>query len=150
AGEILAVVGESGCGKSTLLRLIAGLDTPDQGEIRIGGRAVAAGRVWVAPERRGVGMVFQDFALFPHMTVLGNIVFGLPSLPRAERRARAEAMLELVDLAGYGERYPHQLSGGQQQRVALARALASEPSLLLLDEPFSNLDTALKRMLREE
>ncbi|MEX2570200.1 MAG: ABC transporter ATP-binding protein [Gemmatimonadota bacterium] len=150
AGEIMAVVGESGCGKSTLLRLIAGLETPDVGGIRIGGRVVAEGRGWVAPERRGVGMVFQDFALFPHMTVLGNIVFGLQALRRSERKGRAEEILDLVALSGYGDRYPHQLSGGQQQRVALARALASEPKLLLLDEPFSNLDTALKTSLREE
>ncbi|MBR9989454.1 MAG: ABC transporter ATP-binding protein [Gemmatimonadetes bacterium] len=149
-GEIVAIVGESGCGKSTLLRLIAGLENPDAGEIRIGGRVVSDERTWAAPEHRGVGMVFQDFALFPHMTVVGNITFGLASLPRAQRRARAEAMLEMVDLAGYGDRYPHQLSGDQQQRVALARALGSEPALLLLDEPFSNLDTTLKRTLREE
>jgi len=149
-GDLVAVVGESGCGKSTLLRLVAGLEVPDAGEIRIEGRVVAGGRAWVPPERRGVGMVFQDFALFPHMTAVENIVFGLGRLPRAERRARAESMLELVGLAGFGARYPHQLSGGQQQRIALARALAPEPSLLLLDEPFSNLDTTLKRTLREE
>jgi iron(III) transport system ATP-binding protein len=149
-GELVAVVGESGCGKSTLLRLIAGLEMPDGGEIQLAGVTVSGHRAWVSPERRGVGMVFQDFALFPHMTVLDNIVYGLGSRPRRERGARAEAMLELVGLAGYGGRYPHQLSGGQQQRVALARALAPEPSLLLLDEPFSNLDTALKRTLREE
>jgi iron(III) transport system ATP-binding protein len=150
AGELVAVVGESGCGKSTLLRLVAGLEVPDGGEIRIGGRPVAAARTWVSPEHRGVGMVFQDFALFPHMTAVDNIVYGLARVPRAERRPRAEAMLELVGLAGFGKRFPHQLSGGQQQRIALARALAPEPSLLLLDEPFSNLDTTLKRTLREE
>jgi iron(III) transport system ATP-binding protein len=150
AGDLVAVVGESGCGKSTLLRLVAGLEVPDRGEIRIDGRAAAGPRAWVAPERRGVGMVFQDFALFPHMTALDNIVYGLGGLPRRERRPRAEAMLELVGLAGYGGRYPHQLSGGQQQRIALARALAPAPRLLLLDEPFSNLDTTLKRTLREE
>jgi iron(III) transport system ATP-binding protein len=150
AGEVMAVVGESGCGKTTLLRLVAGLEVPDGGEIRIRGQAVASAGSWVPPERRGVGMVFQDFALFPHMTALGNIVYGLTRVPRSERRRRAESMLELVGLSGYGERYPHQLSGGQQQRVAMARALAPEPALLLLDEPFSNLDTALKRTLREE
>jgi len=149
-GEVVAVVGESGCGKTTLLRLVAGLEVPDGGEIRIRGRDVAGGRAWVPPERRGVGMVFQDFALFPHMTALQNVVYGLASLPRRERRSRADAMLDLVGLAGHGDRYPHQLSGGQQQRVSLARALAPVPSLLLLDEPFSNLDTALKRTLREE
>ncbi len=150
AGELVAVVGESGCGKSTLLRLIAGLEVPEGGEIHLGGVTVSGHRTWVSPERRGVGMVFQDFALFPHMTVLDNVVYGLASRSRRERGSRAEAMLELVGLAGYGGRYPHQLSGGQQQRVALARALAPEPKLLLLDEPFSNLDTALKRTLREE
>jgi iron(III) transport system ATP-binding protein len=150
AGDIMAVVGESGCGKTTLLRLVAGLEEPDAGEITIGGVTVAGPRAWVEPERRGIGMVFQDFALFPHMTAFGNIVYGLGGLPRRERRRRAEEMLELVGLTGLGERYPHQLSGGQQQRVSLARALAPQPSLLLLDEPFSNLDTALKRLLREE
>jgi iron(III) transport system ATP-binding protein len=148
--EVMAVVGESGCGKSTLLRLIAGLEVPDAGTISIHGKAVAGGRAWVPPEKRGLGMVFQDFALFPHMTAEANVVYGLTSLPRAERRARAEKMMELVGLAGYGARYPHQLSGGQQQRVALARALAPQPKILLLDEPFSNLDTSLKRALREE
>jgi iron(III) transport system ATP-binding protein len=150
AGELVAVVGESGCGKSTLLRLIAGLEVPDTGEITLGGTTVTGNGSWVAPERRGVGMVFQDFALFPHMTVVENIVYGLGSRPRRERRPRADEMLEMVGLAGFGDRYPHQLSGGQQQRVALARALAPEPKLLLLDEPFSNLDTTLKRSLREE
>lgn len=150
AGEIVAVVGESGCGKSTLLRLVAGLEWPDSGDVQIGGRTVSGKGAWVAPERRGVGMVFQDFALFPHMTVEENIAFGLPALSRGDRGSRVQEMLDLVDLTAYGKRYPHQLSGGQQQRVALARALASEPEILLLDEPFSNLDTALKRTLRDE
>ncbi|MEX2584561.1 MAG: ABC transporter ATP-binding protein [Gemmatimonadota bacterium] len=149
-GEVMAVVGESGCGKTTLLRLVAGLEIPDAGEIAVAGRTVSGAGSWVPPERRGVGMVFQDFALFPHMTTLENVVYGLGSIPRAERRGRAEEMLELVALTDYAGRYPHQLSGGQQQRVALARALAPQPKLLLLDEPFSNLDTALKRNLREE
>ena len=149
-GEIMAVVGESGCGKSTLLRLVAGLEVPDAGTIEIGGRTVAGDGRWVAPEGRGVGMVFQDFALFPHMTVEGNVRYGLRGIARAERAARVAEMLDLVGLAGLGQRYPHQLSGGQQQRVALARALAGAPDVLLLDEPFSNLDTALKRTLREE
>ena len=150
SGEIMAVVGESGCGKTTFLRMVAGLEMPDAGEIEIAGLPVAAGRSWVPPEKRGVGMVFQDFALFPHMTALQNIIYGLGAVPRGERRARADEVLELVGLSGYGERYPHQLSGGQQQRIALARALAPQPRLLLLDEPFSNLDTSLKRSLREE
>ena len=149
-GEIMAVVGESGCGKSTLLRMVAGLEVPTSGVIAIGGRTVSGGGAWVAPERREVGMVFQDFALFPHMTTEKNVMYGLRSLRRGERRARAAAMLELVGLSTLSHRFPHELSGGQQQRVALARALASQPRLLLLDEPFSNLDTALKRTLREE
>ena len=149
-GEIMAVVGESGCGKSTLLRMVAGLEVPDAGSIHINGRAVVADRTWVSPERRGVGMVFQDFALFPHMTAEQNIRYGLGAVARRARRERAEEMLALVGLAGLGGRYPHQLSGGQQQRVALARALAPSPSLLLLDEPFSSIDTALKRTLRAE
>jgi iron(III) transport system ATP-binding protein len=149
-GEVLGLVGESGCGKSTLLRLIAGLEVPDSGSIRIAGRTVSGGGSWVPPERRGVGMVFQDFALFPHLRAVDNVAYGLTALPRRQRRARSEELLELVGLDGYGARFPHQLSGGQQQRVALARALAPEPRLLLLDEPFSNLDSALKRGLREE
>jgi len=149
AGEILALVGESGCGKTTLLRVIAGLEVPDSGTVRLGHRPVT-GPDWVAPERRGVGMVFQDFALFPHLTVIDNVAFGLGSLPRRERRERGARMLERVGLSGYEDRYPHQLSGGQKQRVALARALAPGPGLLLLDEPFSNLDVPLKATLREE
>jgi iron(III) transport system ATP-binding protein len=149
-GEVLGLVGESGCGKSTLLRLVAGLEQPDAGTVRISGRTVAGESSWVPPERRGVGMVFQDFALFPHLRAVDNVAYGLTSAPRRERRTRAEELLDLVGLDGYGARYPHQLSGGQQQRVALARALAPEPALLLLDEPFSNLDSALKRVLREE
>jgi iron(III) transport system ATP-binding protein len=149
-GEVVGLVGESGCGKSTLLRLVAGLEVPDAGTVRIGDVEVAGPGAWVAPERRGVGMVFQDFALFPHLRSVDNVAYGLTSLPRRQRRARAEEVLELVGLAGYGARYPHQLSGGQQQRVALARALAPQPRLLLLDEPFSNLDSALKRSLRAE
>jgi iron(III) transport system ATP-binding protein len=149
-GEVLGLVGESGCGKSTLLRLVAGLEVPDQGTIRVAGRPVAGPGAWVPPERRGVGMVFQDFALFPHLRAADNVAYGLTALPRRDRRGRANEVLELVGLSGLGDRYPHQLSGGQQQRVALARALAPEPRLLLLDEPFSNLDSALKRVLRQE
>jgi len=147
--ELLAVVGQSGCGKTTLLRIVAGLEVPDAGSVRIGGRVVAGDEGWTPPERRGVGMVFQDFGLFPHLRVEQNVAYGLGRLPRAQRRPRVEELLELVDLAGLGRRYPHQLSGGQQQRVALARALAPEPRLLLLDEPFSNLDRPLKAALRE-
>ncbi|MFW6088416.1 MAG: ABC transporter ATP-binding protein [Gemmatimonadota bacterium] len=149
-GELVAVVGASGCGKTTLLRLIAGLEFPDEGVIRLGGQVVAGEAAWVPPERRGVGLVFQDFALFPHLCVSDNVAYGLRHLPRAERRARTGQMLELVGLNELRERYPHQLSGGQQQRVALARALAPAPRLLLLDEPFSNLDTPLKIVLQKE
>jgi iron(III) transport system ATP-binding protein len=150
AGEVLGLVGESGCGKSTLLRLVAGLEVPDAGAVQVAGRMVAGAAAWVPPERRGIGMVFQDFALFPHLRAVDNVAYGLTAVPRRERRDRAAAVLERVGLAGLGERYPHELSGGQQQRVALARALAPEPRLLLLDEPFSNLDSALKRALRDE
>jgi iron(III) transport system ATP-binding protein len=150
SGEILCLLGPSGCGKTTLLRLIAGFEAPDQGRVEVGGRVVAGDGVWVQPERRRIGFVFQDFALFPHMSVLDNVAFGLPGRSRAERRARAAKVLALVGLTVFQQRYPHQLSGGQQQRVALARALATEPHLLLLDEPFSNLDAALRGATRDE
>jgi iron(III) transport system ATP-binding protein len=150
AGEVLAVVGESGCGKTTLLRLIAGLEVPTEGEILLNGHVASNVRGSVPPERRGVGIVFQDYALFPHLNVQDNIEFGLQSLRRAQRRERAGAALELVGLQDYARRFPHELSGGQQQRVALARALAPQPALLLLDEPFSNLDVVLKEQVREE
>jgi iron(III) transport system ATP-binding protein len=149
-GEVVAVLGESGCGKTTLLRLIAGLETPTAGTIEIGGRVVVDRRRIVPPERRGVGMVFQDGALFPHLRVEDNVAFGLHGRRPADRRERARAMLELVGLGGLERRYPHELSGGQQQRVALARALAPEPTLLLLDEPFSSLDVVLKAQVRDE
>ncbi|WP_018086088.1 ABC transporter ATP-binding protein [Desulfurispora thermophila] len=149
-GEIVALVGPSGCGKSTVLRLLAGLERPRRGRISIGGRLMADGRTFVPPERRGVGMVFQDFALFPHLTVEKNIAYGINRLPRAERRERLQAMLALTGLAELAHRYPHQLSGGQQQRVALARALAPGPAVLLLDEPFSSLDAHLRDRLRGE
>lgn len=147
-GEILGLLGPSGCGKTTALRLVAGFEVPDAGHIAVGERVVAGSGSWVPPERRHVGMVFQDYALFPHLTVAGNVAFGLRG-GRGTRR-RVEEVLELVGLAGYGERYPHQLSGGQQQRLALARALAPRPAVLLLDEPFSNLDTALRVQMRLE
>jgi iron(III) transport system ATP-binding protein len=151
AGRILALLGPSGCGKTTTLRLIAGFETPDHGQIAIGGRLVArAGHAGVPPEERGVGVVFQDYALFPHLTVEANVAFGVSRLPRAERRARVTRMLEMVGLGEYAARYPHELSGGQQQRVATARALAPGPALLLLDEPFSNLDADLRAQMRDE
>ncbi len=149
SGEILCLLGPSGCGKTTLLRLVAGFEAPDEGSVDVGGRRVAGDGVWVQPERRRIGFVFQDFALFPHMSVLDNVAFGLPG-PRGERRERAARVLSLVGLTVFERRYPHQLSGGQQQRVALARALATEPHLLLLDEPFSNLDAALRGATRDE
>lgn len=149
-GEVLALVGESGSGKTTLLRLIAGLEIATAGEIEIGNRVVSSDRTFVPPEQRGVGLVFQDYALFPHLTVARNVAYGLAKWPRTARRERAREVLALVGLESLGERYPHELSGGQQQRVALARALAPEPTLILLDEPFSNLDAALKARLRDE
>jgi iron(III) transport system ATP-binding protein len=146
-GEIVALVGPSGCGKTTTLRLVAGFERPDAGEIRIAGAVVAlAGRTFVPPERRHVGVVFQDFALFPHLTVGANVGFGLAA--GRERGARVGQMLDLVGLADVADRYPHQLSGGQQQRVAVARALAPAPTLMLFDEPFSNLDADLREQVR--
>ena len=149
AGQLLALLGPSGCGKTTTLRLIAGFERPDSGEIHIEGRAVAGPGGHVPPENRRVGMVFQDYALFPHLDVAGNIAFGLKG-SRDRRRQRTEAMLSLVGLEGFGARSLQGLSGGQQQRVALARALAPAPALVLLDEPFSNLDTHLRLRLRAE
>ena len=146
-GEILCLLGPSGCGKTTTLRLIAGFDTPDAGEIHIAGRPVYGARVNQSPEKRRIGMVFQEGALFPHLTVAGNVAFGVPKNRRRELTAEA---LRMVGLAGYETRYPHQLSGGQQQRVALARALAPEPALILMDEPFSSLDPGLREQLRAE
>ena len=148
--EILCLLGPSGCGKTTLLRLIAGFERPEAGTVTVAGAVVASQRVWVQPERRRIGFVFQDFALFPHLTVLDNVAFGLGRLSREARRRTAAEVLDLVGLTVFRSRFPHQLSGGQQQRVALARALATEPHLLLLDEPFSNLDAALRGATRDE
>jgi iron(III) transport system ATP-binding protein len=146
-GEFVALLGPSGCGKTTLLRLIAGFEHPDVGEVRIEDTRVAGGAAWVPPERRRVGMVFQDYALFPHLTVAENIGFGVN---RGARRGRVLEVLDLVGLAGYEQRYPHELSGGQQQRVALARALAPEPAVVLLDEPWSNIDALLRASMRDD
>ncbi|MDP8959407.1 MAG: ABC transporter ATP-binding protein [Actinomycetota bacterium] len=146
AGSVLALLGPSGCGKTTLLRLIAGLEKPDRGTIAIGSRVVSSTGRFVAPEHRRVGMVFQDWALFPHMTVAGNVAFGVPGDRRNGRQV--EEILSMVELEGVGERFPGTLSGGQQQRVALARALAPRPAVILLDEPFSNLDAGLRAQVR--
>lgn len=147
---IVGILGPSGSGKSTLLRLIAGLETPSEGSIAVSGRTVVDRSTFLQPEKRGVGMVFQDYGLFPHLTVAENVEFGLHRLTREQRRARVKEMFELVQLEGYGSRYPHELSGGQQQRVALARALAPKPAVLLMDEPFSNLDASLRQSIRED
>lgn len=149
-GEVVGLLGQSGSGKSTLLRLVAGLEVPGAGTISINGDTMVSRDRFVQPEKRGVGMVFQDYALFPHMTVGQNIAFGLRGIGRSERNARVADMLELVKLRDYGRRYPHELSGGQQQRIAFARALAPSPKLLLMDEPFSNLDADLKGSIRQE
>lgn len=148
-GQIAALIGPSGCGKTTLLRLIAGFENPDRGSITVNGQQVAGEHVHLPAEARRVGMVFQDYALFPHLNVAQNVAFGLRADAQT-KAARAQEMLALVGLGELGARMPHQLSGGQQQRIALARALAPRPAILLLDEPFSNLDAALRKMMREE
>ena len=150
AGEIGVLIGPSGCGKTSLLRAIAGLEPAAAGQIRLAGELVSDAGLHVAPQDRRIGMVFQDYALFPHLDVAANVAFGLQALPKARRQERVARMLELVGLAQSAAQYPHQLSGGQQQRVALARALAPEPRLLLLDEPFSNLDVELRERLAHE
>ncbi|MEM8706421.1 MAG: ABC transporter ATP-binding protein [Actinomycetota bacterium] len=149
-GELLALVGPSGCGKSTLLRSIAGLVGIDDGTIRLAGDLVDDGSNRLPPERRSAGLVFQEHALFPHLTVADNVAFGLRDHSAGEIRARVIEMLDLVDLGGYGGRYPHELSGGERQRVALARALAPSPSLMLFDEPFASLDHNLRIQLRQD
>lgn len=149
-GEIISIFGESGSGKSTVLRLISGLEVPSSGIIKIDNKLIVDNNNYVLPEKRGIGMVFQDYALFPHMTVEENIKFGLKHMNKKEKNNRLKEVLALVNLENYNNRYPYELSGGQQQRVALSRALAPKPSLLLLDEPFSNLDTDLQYKIREE
>lgn len=160
-GDLLGLLGPSGCGKTTLLRLIAGFERPQVGTVAIAGRTVAGQGCWVPPEQRCLGMVFQDYALFPHLTVAENVAFGLrhslvregtrrPTGDAINRRENAAKMIALVGLEGLENRYPHELSGGQQQRVALARALAPQPALILLDEPLSNLDVQVRLRLREE
>ena len=148
--EVLCLLGPSGCGKSTLLRVAAGVERPSAGRILLDGQEVAGPDRFVPPEQRGIGLMFQDFALFPHLTIRDNVAFGLKSLSRREARAEAHAALERVGLAHYAGEYPHILSGGEQQRVALARAIAPRPSVLLMDEPFSGLDPRLREKMREE
>jgi iron(III) transport system ATP-binding protein len=150
AGEVICLLGHSGCGKTTLLRLIAGLEAPDAGRVEIDGEALSAPGVFVPPERRRIGLVFQDYALFPHLSVLANVLFGLRDASRGERESRALTALRRVGLQHKARAYPHTLSGGEQQRVALARALAPQPRLLLLDEPFSNLDRRLRDQVRDD
>ena len=150
AGDIGVLIGPSGCGKTTLLRAVAGLEHVSAGEIRLGGELVSSAHKHLPPEARRIGMVFQDYALFPHLDVGHNVAFGLRHLPAARRTQRVAEVLRLVDLAGSEQRFPHELSGGQQQRVALARAMAPAPRLLLLDEPFSNLDVDLRERLAHE
>lgn len=149
-GEVLAVLGPSGSGKSTLLRLLSGLDMPNEGTIKVNGAVFASKNRYVPAEKRKIGMVFQDYALFPHMDLQKNIAYGLKHLRKDEREDRIEEMLSLIDMENKKRSFLHELSGGQQQRAALARALAPNPKLMLLDEPFSNLDADLKGRIRDE
>jgi iron(III) transport system ATP-binding protein len=149
-GEIVCLLGPSGCGKTTLLRIAAGIEKPSAGRVLINEREVAGPSRFVAPEDRGVGLMFQDFALFPHLTILGNVAFGLKGLPKADARREALAALQRVGLQHLADAYPHILSGGQQQRVALARAIVPRPAVMLMDEPFSGLDVQLREAMQEE
>ena len=150
AGEIFALLGPSGCGKTTTLRLIAGFERTDAGEIHVDGKSFVASNVHLPPEARDVGIVFQEYALFPHLNVYKNVAFGLNKLSAKLRNERVEAVLEMVGMTDFKDRKPHELSGGQQQRVALARSIAPSPKLILLDEPFSNLDAGMRHATREE
>ena len=149
-GSIVGLLGPSGCGKTTVLRAIAGFEPVIQGQIRLREKIVSSPGYTLAPEKRKLGMVFQDYALFPHLTIADNICFGLRKLSTRQKQLTAEQLLELVGMAGMGKRFPHELSGGQQQRIALARALAPEPEIILMDEPFSNLDIELRERLSAE
>ncbi len=149
-GELVTLLGPSGCGKTTTLRIIAGLERPTSGSVRIDGEVVSDEQTFVSPENRDVGLVFQDFALFPHLSIEENITFGVDDWDRARKKERAEELLELIGLLDHRDKKPDQLSGGQKQRVALARSLAPGPKVLLLDEPFSNLDVSLRTEMREE
>lgn len=150
SGELLVIVGPSGCGKTTLLRCIAGLEKPQRGRITLQDRVLTDKDTFVPPEARDIGFVFQGLALFPHLTVTANIAFGLQDVPRNERNQRVDEELEVVGLRGFGHRYPHELSGGQQQRVAIARSLVRRPALMLMDEPFSDLDPRTRSDVRTE
>lgn len=147
-GIIVSLLGPSGCGKTTTLRLLAGFETPDNGFIHFDEKLIASPHFNLPPERRNIGMVFQDYALFPHLNVFENITFGIKD--KKTKQQECKKLLSLVNLEGFEKRYPHELSGGQQQRIALARALSTKPQLLLMDEPFSNLDTSLRKQMREE
>ncbi len=149
-GEVLCLLGHSGCGKTTLMRIAAGVEEQSSGRVLINGREVSGPKSFLPPEKRGVGLMFQDYALFPHMTILDNVMFGLRDLPKDAALREAHAFLERVGLNGYAQDYPHALSGGEQQRVALARAIAPRPGVLLMDEPFSGLDRRLRDNVREE
>ncbi|WP_443147457.1 ABC transporter ATP-binding protein [Prosthecomicrobium sp. N25] len=149
-GEVLCLLGQSGCGKTTLLRLAAGVEQPSAGRILINGQEVSGPKAFLPPERRGVGLMFQDYALFPHLTIVANVMFGLTALPKGEAEREALQALARVGLESHAFDYPHELSGGEQQRVALARAIAPRPSVLLMDEPFSGLDRRLRDSVRDE
>lgn len=149
-GDIVAILGESGSGKSTLLRIISGFENPHEGEFELNGRVLIGDSKEVKVEKRGIGMVFQDYALFPHLTIAKNIAFGLPKEKKSDKKEVVQKMLDLINLEEHTNKYPHELSGGQQQRVALARALAPAPELILMDEPFSNLDTNLQSKIRQD
>lgn len=149
-GEIVSILGKSGSGKSTILRLLAGLELPKSGTIVIDEKVMSDYKTFIQPEKRGVGMVFQDYALFPHLNVSDNIKFGLRKMSSKQKKERLQEVLDLVGLTGFEKRYPYELSGGQQQRVALARALAPNPSIIMFDEPFSNLDKDLQIKIRDE
>ena len=150
AGEIFALLGPSGCGKTTTLRLIAGFEHADVGEIHVNGQCFVGSKIHLAPEARDIGIVFQEYALFPHLNVYKNVAFGLKKLPQKLREERVMTVLEMVGMTAFKDRKPHELSGGQQQRVALARSIAPSPRLILLDEPFSNLDAGMRHSTREE
>ncbi|WP_310440580.1 ABC transporter ATP-binding protein [Sulfuricurvum sp.] len=149
-GEIISILGRSGSGKSTLLNLIAGFERADEGTISLEDTLISGAGAFIEPSKRSIGFVFQNYALFPHLSVADNIAFGITHLPKNERKERVEKLLSLISLEGYGSKYPDTLSGGEQQRVALARVLATEPSVILLDEPFSNVDTVLKTTIRDQ